>query len=95
MELRQSKPGRSMTRTHKVDGLVIHTSHDRPPIPSLDFEWSAVTDDYDGAPDAGWQPVGHGRTEDEAIADLLRQIEEYQDGYDADEAADFRREERR
>jgi hypothetical protein len=34
--------------------------------------------DYDGAPDAGWQPVGHGRTEQEAIDDLLRQIEEHE-----------------
>jgi len=80
--------------THTLpDGTVIHTEHDYPPIPIRSWDWSAHLDDYDGAPDAGWQPVGHGRTEDEAIADLLRQVEEYDDGYEADEAADFRREE--
>jgi hypothetical protein len=82
--------------THKLpDGTIIHTEHDLPPIPDRSFDWSAVTDDYDGAPDAGWQPVGHGRTEDEAIADLVRQIEEYDAGYDAEEAADNRRREER
>jgi hypothetical protein len=83
-----------MNTHYTVDGRVIFTSHDLPPIPIRDFDWSAHLDDYDGAPDAGWQPVGHGRTEDAAIADLLAQIAAYDDGYDADEAADMRRNER-
>ena len=54
----------------------IITNYDHPPIPVRSFDWSAVTDDYDGAPDAGWQPVGHGATEAEAIADLMEQPED-------------------
>lgn len=44
-----------------------------PPIPIRDFDWSAVDGDtYDGAPDSGNRhQVGCGRTEKEAIADLL------------------------
>ncbi len=38
-------------------------------------EWSAITDDYDGAPDAH-SPIGRGETEAEAIEDLMQQIEE-------------------
>lgn len=47
------------------------------PIPLTSFDWSAVTDDYDGASDAGFQPIGHGATEQAAIADLAEQIEEH------------------
>ena len=80
--------------THKIDGHVIHTEYDFPPIPIRSFDWSAVLDDYDGAPDAGPQLVGTGRTEQAAIDDLLCQIADYQAGYEADEAADMKREER-
>jgi hypothetical protein len=60
------------------DGRRISTCFDYPPIPIRCFDWSAVlADEYDGAPDAGWQPVGHGETEQAAIADLLEQIEEH------------------
>ena len=39
--------------------------------------WRAIDlHDYDGAPDAGPQCVGEGKTKDEAIADLMRQFEE-------------------
>lgn len=34
-------------------------------------EYDAVLDEYDGAPDAGPQPRGSGRTEREAIEALL------------------------
>lgn len=57
----------------------IITSHDHPPIPVRSFDWSAVLDSYDGAPDAGWQPVGHGATEQEAIEALLEQIAEHEE----------------
>lgn len=46
------------------------------PIPLRQFDWIAVTDDYDWAPDARPMPVGYGRTEAEAIADLQAQIDE-------------------
>lgn len=52
--------------------MKIKTRHDFPPIPDRRFDWSAVDDDtydYD-------QPIGHGATEAEAIADLLEQLED-------------------
>lgn len=49
----------------------ITTSHDYPPIPIRAMDWSAVFEDYDGAPDAGYQPHGTGPTEVQAIIDLL------------------------
>src|SRR4029077_10612667 len=57
--------------THKRNGLVIQTEHVNPPIATRQYDWSAVLDDYDGAPDAGDQPSGWGPTEQAAIADLL------------------------
>jgi hypothetical protein len=56
--------------------LKIRTEHVYPPIPVRQFDWAAVLDDYDGAPDAGYQPVGHGRTQAEAIADLIELVRE-------------------
>jgi hypothetical protein len=49
----------------------IRTEHIYPPIPIRDFDWSAVTDDYDEG-----SPIGFGRTEREAITDLMTRIEE-------------------
>jgi hypothetical protein len=48
----------------------IVTSHVFPPIPSRNFDWSVVTDNYE--PGA---PVGFGPTKQAAVADLLEQIE--------------------
>jgi len=60
--------------------MKILTSYDFPPIPIRDMDWSAVTDNYDADCDQDGffsnDPVGHGRTEAEAIADLLQQIED-------------------
>lgn len=57
--------------------MKIKTSHDFPPIPDRRFDWSAVDDDtYDGP----GCPIGRGATEQEAIADLLAQIEEREEG---------------
>lgn len=63
--------------------MKIRTSHDYPPIPTRDADWSAVTDDYDWAPDAKDCPVGRGRTEQDAINDLVEQLveEAYERGY--------------
>jgi hypothetical protein len=58
--------------------MKIRTSFDYPPIPDRRFDWSAVDDDtYDGAEDSHC-PIGHGATEQEAIADLLDQLEDAQ-----------------
>jgi len=48
----------------------IITRNEYPPIPNRRWDWSAVTDDYEPG-----QPIGWGLTEQEAIADLLDQIE--------------------
>ena len=42
-----------------------------PPIPLRQFDWCAVTEDYDLG-----SPCGYGRTEVEAIADLMEQLDE-------------------
>jgi hypothetical protein len=61
--------------------MKIRTSHWLNPIPGRRFDWEAVDED---AYDADWQgeetgfvshsPVGHGATEEAAIADLLDQL---------------------
>ncbi len=53
----------------------IHTHYSPKPIPTAAYDWQAVLDSYDGAPDADPQPAGHGSTEQEAIDDLLEQLE--------------------
>ncbi len=50
----------------------IKTHYDYPPIPNRLFDWSAIDD---VSPDSR-SPVGHGATEEEAIADLKEQIAE-------------------
>ena len=53
--------------------MTISTQHIYPPIPNRRFDWCAVDGDtYDGE----GCPIGFGRTEAEAIADLTIQIEE-------------------
>jgi hypothetical protein len=53
--------------------MKIRTYHVHPPIPIRDWDWSAVDNDtYDGE----GCPIGYGRTEQEAIADLLEQLKE-------------------
>jgi hypothetical protein len=66
--------------THIINGVKIHTSHDYPPIPVRDMDWSAVTDNYDGAEDSSTRnQIGRGATEQEAIDDLLDQLEDLTD----------------
>jgi hypothetical protein len=60
----------SDTRPGKNEPKII-TRHDPPPIPIRCFDWSAVTDNYDGP----GSPIGHGATEEEAVADLKEQLE--------------------
>lgn len=53
--------------------MKVVTRYDPKPIPIRSFDWSAVDDDtYDGPP----CPVGYGRTEAEAVADLRDQLED-------------------
>lgn len=49
----------------------IVTKYDPPPIPDRQFDWSAVEDSYDLG-----SPIGYGRTEEDAIADLKEQLNE-------------------
>lgn len=43
---------------------------------SVNNEWNAINDNYDGAEDSR-SPVGYGKTEEEAIADLLFEMDEH------------------
>jgi hypothetical protein len=72
---------------HQINGIRIRTSHEFPPIPVRDFDWSAVDDDtYDVDCDQDGFfttcPIGHGATEQDAIDDLLMQIEDADVGND-------------
>lgn len=48
----------------------IITKYDPPPIPPRQFDWSAVTDDYEPG-----CPIGWGYTEAEAWWDLVGQLD--------------------
>lgn len=58
---------------HKLDGgLTVRTHNEYPPIPCRKFDWCAVDDStYEPGCAIGW-----GATEQEAIEDLLLDIEE-------------------
>ena len=65
-----------------MDRIVTH--YDPPPIPLRRFDWCAYRDGYegptifsDGSIECRGDPIGFGRTEAEAIADLLAE-EEFQ-----------------
>lgn len=61
-----------MSTPRTPDGRKIITNYDPKPIPDRRFDWSAVTEDYDGE----GSPAGFGRTEQEAITDLLEQLDD-------------------
>lgn len=53
--------------------MKITTSFDYPPIPIRNYDWSAIDSNaYDGEGSL----IGHGATEQDAIADLLGQMKE-------------------
>ena len=58
--------------------MKIRTTYAPPPIPHRQFDWSAIDDStYDGAEDSGTRnQIGYGKTEQEAIDDLLEQLAE-------------------
>ena len=49
---------------YKMNKII--TTHDYPPIPIRDYDWSAVREDYDEG-----DLIGNGRNEQDAIDDLL------------------------
>jgi hypothetical protein len=49
----------------------IITKHVFPPVPVRQFDWAAVFDGYEPG-----EHVGYGRTEQDAIADLVEQWED-------------------
>ena len=51
--------------------MKIITTNIFPPIPLRQFDWSAVTDNYEPG-----HPVGYGETKQAAIDDLLDQLED-------------------
>lgn len=62
---------------HIINGVKIRTDSVYPPIPDRSFDWQAITDDYDGAEDSSTRnQIGRGATEQEAINDLLDQLED-------------------
>lgn len=65
---------------HQINGILIHTHFEYPPIPVRNFDWVATDDNYDCDCDQdgffSTSPIGHGATEQDAIDDLLEQLEE-------------------
>lgn len=54
--------------------MKIETEYWRKPVPTDKFDWQAIeSGTYDGEPGC---PIGFGATEQEAIADLMEQLEE-------------------
>lgn len=73
-----------MTQIIEIKGYKIEVDCLCPPIPYRGWDWEASVHngdyDYDWDGEAwvfvGTDPVGHGATRDEAIADLMWQLEE-------------------
>ena len=51
--------------------IKIHLHFEYPPIPIREFDWCATDDNYEPG-----CPIGWGRTKEEAINDLIEQLEE-------------------
>ena len=49
---------------------VAQTHYDPKPIPMRRFDWSATWPDYEGG-----DPIGFGKTEQDAVADLIAETE--------------------
>jgi hypothetical protein len=52
--------------------IIIVTTYDPKPIPMREFDWSAVTNNYEPG-----DPIGWGLTKKKAITDLLEKLESY------------------
>lgn len=64
-----------MTNSHVINGIEIKTWNVCPPVPVRNWDWAAWVKDSDE--ETGLE--GHGATEQEAIEDLLFQLEEMGD----------------
>lgn len=53
--------------------MKIHVDYVHPPIPIRDRDWCATVDGYEPG-----DPIGWGATEQDAIADLMDQLEDAQ-----------------
>ncbi len=67
-----------MARTLDCEGIhmsapKIVTDYWAKPIPLRQFDWEAVTDNYEGG-----DPIGYGATEEAAISDLQEKLEDEQ-----------------
>ncbi len=50
--------------------MIVRTEYDPKPIPMRQFDWTAVSEDYEPG-----DPIGYGTTEAEAIADLWDRLQ--------------------
>ena len=57
----------------KWNNIIIKTNYIYPPIPIRDFDWSATLDGYE----ENSSLYGYGKTEQEAINELVENCEEY------------------
>lgn len=55
--------------TYRVKDETVHVNLDGNPYGKQLYV--CISDNYDGAPDAGYQPIGYGSTENEAIEDYF------------------------
>ncbi len=71
--LDEDAPDHEADRADYIDSLMqtVRTDYVYPPIPIRDFDWQAITDNYEPG-----CPIGYGQTEDEAIADLQEQLKD-------------------
>lgn len=60
-----------------IGSTKIRTDYVYPPIPVRDMDWQAVRDDDEPNDDGHMRHVGHGRTEQAAIDDLLQSLEDW------------------
>jgi len=58
-----------------VEGHEISLYHSMPPIPFRGMDWQANLTKDDGSDPEDNVPVGHGATADEAVQDLLQQLD--------------------
>jgi len=68
-----------MTAQLNFRGNFLHVNYVHPPVPIRDWDWQVTDDNYDGAPDAGWQCHGEGRTEFLAVLDFYETWEIFND----------------
>jgi hypothetical protein len=73
-----AKPGQIEALRDAIDAALdaqvrakAQVTHEYPPIPSRDYDYSATLPDYDGG-----DPIGRGPTAEAAIDDLVEQVRE-------------------